>query len=109
MICQSAPPGRTRPRNPGPSNVPPVMGTMRRSPAAVQPISCAGPTLTRASITNSSPGAVNIEEFHYPAFYDRAFYDQAMIADESDRRWWRRAAAPFLLLLIFIGFFWKLL
>jgi hypothetical protein len=32
-----------------------------------------------------------------------------MIAEESDWRWWRKAAAPFLLLLIFIGFFWKLL
>src|SRR6185312_14671671 len=61
-ICQSAPPGTTRPRSPGPSNAPPVIGTIRRSPAGARPISCTGPTVTCASITNCSWGASDMEE-----------------------------------------------
>src|SRR5690349_5352567 len=37
MICQSAPPGRMRPRNRAPITCPPTMSMIRRSPYGVWP------------------------------------------------------------------------
>src|SRR5215510_7647121 len=55
-ICQSAPPGSTLPLIPGPENVPPRIGTIRRRPCGTSPISTGGPTCARNSNTNVSSG-----------------------------------------------------
>src|SRR5262247_3228130 len=55
-ICQSAPPGSTLPLIPGPENVPPRIGTIRRRPCGTSPISTGGPTCARNSNPNVSSG-----------------------------------------------------
>src|SRR5947209_19488728 len=42
MICQSAPPGSTRPASFSPRKLPPVIGITRRRPCGVSPSSCGG-------------------------------------------------------------------
>src|SRR3954464_10936053 len=48
MICQSAPPGRTRPASFSPRKLPPVIGITRRRPCAVPPRSRAGASVISA-------------------------------------------------------------
>src|SRR3954468_3209699 len=48
MICQSAPPGSTRPASFSPRKLPPVIGITRRRPCAVSPSSCAGASVISA-------------------------------------------------------------
>src|SRR4029453_14671702 len=58
MSCQSAPPANIRPFSSPPSNVPPMIGTTRRVPRGVRPISIGGATSARTSKAYISVGAL---------------------------------------------------
>src|SRR4029453_17838671 len=57
MSCQSAPPANIRPFSSPPSNVPPMIGTTRRVPRGVRPISIGGATSALTSKAYISVGA----------------------------------------------------